>query len=126
MELGNTKYILQSLITISNAMKKNRFYKTSHAVPTVVIKGKSIESISGMSRHSQKLMLSQSRVLDKLPTIIPCAYNLIDLHLDFINPEALAVALEESVVVEQVKTILLTTVNKLIECFPGGWRKVCT
>ncbi len=123
MELGNANYILQSLITISNTIKKNKLHKAIRP-PYMVIKGKSVESITSLPRHSQKPISSQTRAIDKLPSMIPCLFNLIDIHLDSINTEVMTLVIEESIVTEQIKGVLLTTVNKLIDCFPGGWRKV--
>ena len=121
----------QSLISIGNDIRTNmsKVNRKTNKTPTAIPRGTSIALNTTAPRHSQKSVTASihSRVLDKLPTTIPCAYNLLDLHLDSVSPELISVSLADVVAVtQQLKIALLTTVNKLLDAFPAGWKKVET
>ena len=124
MEIGNSSNIVCSLLLASGDSKMVSRRYTGDKVSTIVVRGKSMGSTtSSVSRQSQK-SVAQTRAVDKLPSTISCPYNLLELQLDSINPEALSVAIEETVFAEQIRVVLLTTVNKLLDSFPSGWKKV--
>ncbi len=131
MELGGAGVMIQSLISVGNDIKTNmsKANRTTKT-PTAIPKARSIAStttVLNAPRHSQKSVTASihSRVLDKLPTTIPCAYNLLDLNLDSVSPEVIEVSLPPaSAAIQQLKIALLMTVNKLLDTFPAGWKKV--
>ena len=116
MQLGSKEYILQGLEGVHNNTT------TKRRVPTLGqmnITNKT--SALNLTMYTNKIPTSKPQ--DKLPCLIQCVYNL-DLQFETIHPEMLSVAIEDSMMAQQIKTVLYNSVDKLLEAFPSGWKKV--
>ena len=116
MQLGSKEYILQGLEGVHNNTT------TKRRVPTLGqmnITNKT--STLNLTMYTNKIPTSKPQ--DKLPCLIQCVYNL-DLQFETIHPEMLSVAIEDSMMAQQIKTVLYNSVDKLLEAFPSGWKKV--
>ena len=120
MELGYTKYLLKWLEAITVDLKRS--ITSEMRQPITVVK----RFDSTLSVNTQKAVqtLSAPRPLDRLPAMIQFSYNLIDLFLDSVKPKELSIAIEDAVIAQQIKATLLSTVNKLLESIPTGWKTV--
>lgn len=124
MELGNAKRMLQSLATMSSLMKKSIRYQPKESA-AILNRGKSVESSSNSNPSRQPVKSSNStRALEKLPSTIVCHYNLVEYHLESVSREVVWMVMEDEVFGGYVKSVLLNSVNKLVETFPSGWKKV--
>lgn len=62
--------------------------------------------------------------LEKLPAFIQFTCNILDFQLDSINPAILYRSLQSNTRITELQVVLLGTVNKLVDSFICGWKKV--